>query len=128
MEMARTIKQTIKEIVTTNNTPVASEETQDSDSSSNMSNELIEAANQPSMKVPVCYPIIQIEVLQTLGISTFASQYEANEFLQRIINLVKKPDTTKISRLPTPSNETTRFPMGNQRRGRRTRKPPTDNW
>ena len=56
MEMASLIKQTIREIVVTINTPATNEETQDSDSSSNIRNKTIKATNQPSMKVPV--PII----------------------------------------------------------------------
>ena len=70
-------------MVATLNTPVASEETQESDSSSNMKNEIIEATNQAQMKIPVCYSTTQIKVLQTLRNYTIASQYEADEFLRK---------------------------------------------
>ena len=60
-----------------------------------MSEHIIEAANQPPLKVPMCYSINQIEVIQTLGNHTLASQNDADEFLQKIIKLIKKPDTTK---------------------------------
>ena len=45
---------------------------------------------------------LKIEVLQTLGIYTSAAQYETDEFIQKIAGVLMKPDTTKISRLPTP--------------------------
>ena len=70
-----------------------------------MSEELQRMADKPPIKTPVCYSMNQIEVLQTLGNVTFASQYETDEFLQKIINLMKKPDSTKINRLPKPWRE-----------------------
>ena len=66
-----------------------------------MSDELNYVANQPPLKTPVCYTLNQIEVIQTLGNFTFASQYEADEFFQKVIGLVKSPDSTKINRLPS---------------------------
>ena len=60
---------------------------------------------RPPVKTPVCYSINQVAVLQNLGNNTFASSYEAYEFLQKIINLHKIPDSTKINRLPTPWRE-----------------------
>ena len=41
------------------------------------------------------------EVLQTLGNHTFASHYETHEFIQKIVTLLKKPDSIKLNRLPT---------------------------
>ena len=49
----------------------------------------------------MCYSVNQIEVLQTLGIFTFASQYETDEFMQKIVALLQKPNSTKIKHLPT---------------------------
>ena len=83
---------------------VSSHSVQGTDDNDKMSEHIIEAANQPPLKAPMCYSINQIEVIQTLGNHTFASQYEADEILQKIIKLIK-PDTTKISRLPTPWRE-----------------------
>ena len=59
----------------------------------------------PPIKSPICYSINQIEVLQQLGNHTFAAQYESDEFMQKIIGLLKRPDSTKINRLPTPWRE-----------------------
>ena len=70
-----------------------------------MNDEIMQVVNQPPIKTPVCYSGSQIEVLQTLGNFTCVSQYEGDEFLQKIIQLMKKPDSTKINRLPTPWRE-----------------------
>ena len=70
-----------------------------------MSEEFRHAANQPPLKVPMCYSVNQIEVLKTLGNFTFAAEYETDEFIQKIVALLKKPDSTKINRLPTPWRE-----------------------
>ena len=70
-----------------------------------MSEEIIQVADQPPIKTPVCYTKHQIEVLQTLGKFTFAAHYETDEFLQKVTQLLKKPDSTKINRLPTPWRE-----------------------
>ena len=78
---------------------------QEDDSNANMSDLQIEAANKPPIKTPICFSVRQIEVLQTLGNRTFVSQYESDEFIQKVIGLLKKPDTTKINRLPTPWRE-----------------------
>ena len=78
---------------------------QEDDSNANMSELQIEAANKPPIKTPICFSVRQIEVLQTLGNRTFVSQYESDEFIQKVIGLLKKPDTTKINRLPTPWRE-----------------------
>ena len=61
-----------------------------SSDSDQMSDELIQEANKPPIKTPQCYSVNQIEVLQSLGNFTFASQYESDEFLQRVIGLIKK--------------------------------------
>ena len=74
-------------------------------SSEMMSEEFRHAANQPPLKVPMCYSVNQIEVLKTLGNFTFAAEYETDEFIQKIVALLKKPDSTKINRLPTPWRE-----------------------
>ena len=63
-------------------------------------NSTIETADKPPIKTPICYSINQVEILQNLGNYTFAAQFEADDFLQKKINLVKKPDATKINRLP----------------------------
>ena len=70
-----------------------------------MNDDIIQAANIPPIKSPICYSINQIEVLQQLGNHTFAAQYESDEFMQKIIGLLKRPDSTKINRLPTPWRE-----------------------
>ena len=36
-----------------------------------------------------------------MGNHTFAAQYESDELLQKFIGLLKKPDTAKLSSLPT---------------------------
>ena len=33
---------------------------------------------------------------------TFASQFEADDFIQKVISLIKKPEPTKLNRLPVP--------------------------
>ena len=65
----------------------------------------MQVADQPPIKTPVCYTEHQIEVLQTLGKFTFVAHYETDDFLQKITHLLKKPDSTKITRLPTPWRE-----------------------
>ena len=77
----------------------------DSSETDSMNDEIMQVVNQPPIKTPVCYSGSQIEVLQTLGNFTCVSQYEGDEFLQKIIQLLKKPDSTKINRLPTPWRE-----------------------
>ena len=65
----------------------------------------IEFANKPTPKKPICYSVNQVEYLQTLGNYTFAAHIESYEFLQKIIGLLKTPDSTKINRLPAPWRE-----------------------
>ena len=67
---------------------------QNSDASRRKNDEITQTADQP-IKTPICCSIDQIEVLQTLGIFTFAAQYETHEFLQKIIQLINKLDRTK---------------------------------
>ena len=62
-------------------------------------------ADKPRIKTPVCGSINQVEVLQNLGNYTFAAQFEADDFLQKVITLLKRPDETKINRLPAPWRE-----------------------
>ena len=52
------------------------------------------------LEIHTFYSLNEMEALQTLGKYAFASQYETDEFLQKI-SLIKKPDTTKTTRLPT---------------------------
>ena len=65
-------------------------------------NSTIEFADKLLVKMPICYSNNQVEILQNLGNYTFAAQFEADDFLQKIINLLKKPDATKINCLPAP--------------------------
>ena len=95
-------KQTLNEIATIIKTTQSSEAEQANEI---MTEEFRHAANQPPLKIPMCYSVNQIEVLQTLNNFTFASQYETDEFMQKIVALLKKPDSTKIYRLPTPWRE-----------------------
>ena len=95
-------KQTLNEIATIIKTTQSSEAEQANEI---MTDEFRHAANQPPLKIPMCYSVNQFEVLQTLGNFTFASQYETDEFMQKIVALLKKPDSTKINRLPTPWRE-----------------------
>ena len=116
-EITSANKQTIKQIAATitsaqesNYSANSSDSEQinnkaNSSDSDQMSDELIQEANKPPIKTPQCYSVNQIEVLQSLGNFTFASQYESDEFLQKVIGLIKKPDATKINRLPTPWRE-----------------------
>ena len=67
--------------------------------------EITSTANKPPIKAPICYSVNQIEVLQTLGNFTFAANYEADDFLQKIAALVKHPEAAKINRLPAPWRE-----------------------
>ena len=43
--------------------------------------------------------------LQNLGNYTFAAEFEADDFLQKVITLQKRPDATKINRLTAPWRE-----------------------
>ena len=74
VESANINKQTIKEVATIR-PAVSGNSMQESDSHVEICNEIIQAANQPPRKVPICYSVNQIEVLQTPGNYTFASQY-----------------------------------------------------
>ena len=103
-EAVKANKQPFKQIAAITQTSQLSASTLYAQGSSKMSDELIRMADQPPIKTPVC-SVNQIEVLQTLGNFTFASQYETDEFLQKIILLIKKPDSTKINRLPMPWRE-----------------------
>ena len=93
-------KQTIKEVATIR-PAVSSNSMQESDSHVEICNEIIQAANQPPRKVPICYSVNQIELLQTPGNYTFATQYQTDKFLWKVFSQDKKPDQTKITRLAT---------------------------
>ena len=62
----------------------------------------IESASKTPLKTPMCYSNDQFEILQTLGNYTFAAHFETDEFLQKVITLIQKPDSTKINRLHAP--------------------------
>ena len=104
-EAAKANKQPLKQIAAIIQTSILSESTSDAQESAKMSDELMRMADQPPIKTPVCNSVNQVEVLQTLGNFTFASQYKIDEFLQKIRLLIKKPDSTKINRFPTPWRE-----------------------
>ena len=70
-----------------------------------MSDTIIEAASKPPIRKPICYSVNQIEVLRTIENYLFAAQYETDEVIRKIVGLLKKPETTKISRFPTPWRE-----------------------
>ena len=55
-------------------------------------------------------------VLQSLGSYTFASQWCSDEVLQKVIGLIRKPDSTKTNRLPTPWREKFRCPSSDEHR------------
>ena len=85
-EIAKTNKQTNKQSVK----QIASikGKTQESDQKANssdneMSNAVMLKADKPPIKTTQGYSINKIEVLQSLGNFTLASQYDSDEFLQR---------------------------------------------
>ena len=79
-------EQTLKDVVATIKPAVSSDSGQETDDKDKMSEHIFEAANQPPLKVPQCYSFNQIALIQTLGNNTFASQYDTDEFLQKVIN------------------------------------------
>ena len=90
-------KQTIRGIIASTNVQNSMSSQSDFDTCEQST---IEFAEKPLLKTPICYSIIQIEILQNLRNYTFAAQFEADDFLQKVIALVKKPVAAKISRLP----------------------------
>ena len=44
-------------------------------------------ADKPPLTTPICYFMNQVENLQNHGIYTFAAHFEADEFIQKIINI-----------------------------------------
>ena len=101
IEERKTKKQTIKplaSIIKTQSSTCESE--REVDNYAEMNDELIQAANMAPIKTPICYSINQIEVLQQLRNHIFKAHYESDEFMQKIIGLLKKPGSTKISRFP----------------------------
>ena len=95
-------KQTIKSIIASINTPNSMSNQSDSDL---YEQSTIDFADKPPLKTRICYSFNQIEFLQNLGNYTFATQFEAYNFLQNVIALVKCPEAAKISRLPAPWRE-----------------------
>ena len=75
-------KQTINEIATIIKTTQSSEAEQANEI---ITEEFCHAANQPPLKIPMCYSVNQIEVLQTLGNFTFASQYETDMVVHHMV-------------------------------------------
>ena len=67
--------------------------------------EHVSLGNQSPVKTPFCYSVNQISLLQTLGGNTLAATYEADEVLQKVIELVKDKKTSKINKLPSPWRE-----------------------
>ena len=104
-DAAKSNEQTINQIAAVIKLDISSKSAQESENSTKTSDTIIEAANKPPIKTRICYSVNQIEGLQMLGNYTFVAQYETNEFIQKIVGLLKKPDTTEISRLPTPWRE-----------------------
>ena len=96
-ESANANKQTIKEVVATIKVSVTSDSMQESGDQAKMSNSKPEAANQPPIKVPICYSISQIEVSQTLGNYAFARQYKTDDFLGKTIKLIKRQTSQNIA-------------------------------
>ena len=62
----------------------------------------IEFADKLPLGMPMFYSINRFEILQNLGNYTFAAQFKADEFIRKYIDLLKKPEPTKINRLPVP--------------------------
>ena len=90
-------KQTLNEIATIIKTTQSSEAEQANEI---MTEEFRHAANQPPLKIPMCYSVNQIEVLQTLNNFTFASQYETDEFMQKKWPSLKSPLVQKYIDFP----------------------------
>ena len=99
-EATNVTKAPFKQIAAIIQATAISETSSDEIDNDKMSEELQRMADKPPIKTPVCYSVNQIEVLQTLGNFTFASQYETDEFLQKKLNLMKKPDSTKKTASP----------------------------
>ena len=99
-ELCKQERQTIKGIIASICNQASSEKMYSSSDSDMCDNSTIEFADKPPIKTPICYSINQVELLQNIGNYTFAAQIEADDFLQKIINLLKKPNATKINRLP----------------------------
>ena len=97
-ELNKQCEQTIKSIIASIN-PSANNaaKMESSDSETYHAASTIEFASKPPLKTPMCYSINQIEILQTFGDYTFAAHFETDEFLQKLITLIEKPDSTKIN-------------------------------
>ena len=70
----------------------------DKETSEENYNQLRASTDKPPITAPVCYSVNQLEVIQTLGSQTFADANEAQEFLQKIASLKKKPEARRICR------------------------------
>ena len=66
---------------------------------------IIEFAEKQPLKAPIWYSMKQVEISQNLGNHNFAAHFEADNFIQKVINLLKYPDSTKIDSLPAPWRE-----------------------
>ena len=95
-------KQTIKGINASINTQSSISSQSDSNSCEQST---IDFADKPPLKTPICYSINQIEILQNLGNCTFAAQFEAENFLQKVIALEKSLEAAKLAVYPLPGEK-----------------------
>ena len=93
---------TIKNIIATSKITASNSEMESFSESDTGDASTIEFANKPPSITPICYSVNQGKILQTLGSYTFAAHLGSDEFLQKIIGILKKPFSTKINRLPAP--------------------------
>ena len=93
-------QQTIKTIIASICEPSNSSLMESQSDNEMCDNITIEFADKPPLKTPICYSINQTEVLQNLGNYTFASQFKADDFIQKVKSLIKKPEPTNINRRP----------------------------
>ena len=78
-EVAKANKQATKPIAAISTTPQDITAIEISSNSDAMSDQLIEDANKPPLKTEQDYSINQTEVLQSLAIFAFVSQFESDE-------------------------------------------------
>ena len=98
-------KQTIKNIIASINEQESAPKMDSNSDSDSHETSTITFADKPPVKTPVCYSIDQVKVFQNLGNYTFAAQFEADDFLQKVITLIKRPDATKKSSARTVKKE-----------------------
>ena len=66
-----------------------------SSDSEELNNALMLKADKPPIKTPQSYSINQIEVLQSPGAFTFASQNDFDEFRQKVVELIRNLASTE---------------------------------